>query len=98
MIFKSESLNFKKKNLKICFLSFWLHGVFVVCGLLSPVAAPAGLPCAVHGLQSTLAQQLRPGLSSYGAQAELPRQMWDLSSLAGDRTRVPHTGQWVLHH
>ena len=37
-------------------------------------------------------------LSSCGAQAQLLRGMWDLSSLTRDRTRVPCIVRWILYH
>ena len=37
-------------------------------------------------------------LSSCGARAQLPRGMWDLSSLTRDRTHVPCIGRRILYH
>ena len=60
----------------------------------------------VRGLQSMWALQLQHAgslvvahvLSSCGMQTQLPRGMWDLSSLTRDRTGTPCIARWILNH
>ena len=67
-----------------------MHGLFVaVHRLLSSCGA-----WAPEHMGSVVAR----GLSSFGAGAQLPRGMWDLSPLTRYPTCVPCIGRWILNH
>ena len=58
----------------------------------------AYLSCSTGALQDLGSGVAVLRLSIWGIQVQLPRGMWDLSSLTNDRTHVPYTGRQILYH
>ena len=94
----------------ILFIYFWVlvaaRGIFVetcrifCCGMWTSLQLwHAG--SRAHGLcslwQAGSLVEVRE-LRSCGTQAQLPRGMWDLSSLTRDRTYIPCIVRWILYH
>ena len=76
------------KNIYLLFLNFWLHWIFVAVHRLSLVAENGGFSyCNVRALERSF--------SNYGAQAQVPHSMWNLS---GPGIYVSCIGKWILNH
>ena len=75
--------------------------LFCFCFCFNLFLAVSGLSCRTWYLllrHMGFSLVVVHGLSSCGVPAQLPCNMWDLSSLTRDRTRIPCIGRQILNH
>ena len=68
------------------------------CGARAPELMGSAVFAARRHAGSRILSLKACELSRCGARAQLPRGIWDLSSLTRDRTSIPSTGRRILYH
>ena len=69
------------------FLAYFTLYISFICSFICIYLAASGSFIEAYWL-----------LSSCGTWAQLPRGMWDLSSLTRDRTHISCPGRWMFNH